>query len=637
MDLFGKLKVNSKLMFLISFLLLIMVGVGVFSIVMLMTIGDEIASVANEDIPLTAKINEIETNQLQQAAVFEGAMKYGQVIAEAEAADKLIKSIKGELKDAEQKQALADYTTVIGGVEAARKNLDSSEKQFNDLTRTINTSLADATRIAEEAGKKATTSENKKEFDDVGSQLKKIGQSATNYVSAVKDAFTQIAEGKIHEAENAANDIEKTMNELEGGISQFMTSVEKFTNDSVATADKVETNTLVLTIIICIIAFIIGLSMGILISRSITKPLGAEPYEVSQIASRIAEGDLMIQFDDRRKFEDSSVYSAMKKMVDKLNSIVIMVKSSAEYVSSGSQELSSSSEEMSQGANEQAAAAEEVSSSMEQMGANIRQNADNALQTESISTKASKDTLEGASIVDKTVTAMKQIAEKISIIGEIARQTNMLALNAAIEAARAGEHGKGFAVVAAEVRKLAERSQTAANEINGISTESVAIAEKAGAMLKQVTPDIQKTADLVQEISAASKEQNSGVEQINKAISQLDQVIQQNASASEEMASTAEELASQAEQLQATIDFFKTDNNGNGGGKYLTHGGQSTKHKLQVTHINKDTAHETKVNVNSKPVTGITLAKEKSHKDRGASINMDRKKGDELDKNFEEF
>ncbi|MHB1400754.1 MAG: methyl-accepting chemotaxis protein, partial [Trichloromonadaceae bacterium] len=216
------------------------------------------------------------------------------------------------------------------------------------------------------------------------------------------------------------------------------------------------------------------------------------------------------------------------------------------------------------GATEQAASAEEASSSMEQMAANIRQNADNALQTEKIAVKSAADAQAGGQAVAQTVSAMKEIAGKISIIEEIARQTNLLALNAAIEAARAGEHGKGFAVVASEVRKLAERSQLAAAEISQLSGSSVEVAEKAGAMLVRMVPDIQRTAELVQEIAAASKEQDTGAEQVNKAIQQLDQVIQQNASASEEMASTAEELSGQAEQLQHTIAFFKVDHNSAG-------------------------------------------------------------------------
>ena len=217
---------------------------------------------------------------------------------------------------------------------------------------------------------------------------------------------------------------------------------------------------------------------------------------------------------------------------------------------------------------------------MEQMAANIRQNADNAMQTEKIASKSAEDAKQGGEAVAKTVSAMKEIASKISIIEEIARQTNLLALNAAIEAARAGEHGKGFAVVAAEVRKLAERSQHAAAEISELSGSSVEVAEQAGKMLAEMVPDIQRTAELVQEISAASKEQDTGAEQVNQAIMQLDQVIQQNASASEEMASTSEELSSQAEQLQDTIAFFKVDTKA---GSKVRHAPQPVAKKKQAT------------------------------------------------------
>lgn len=303
---------------------------------------------------------------------------------------------------------------------------------------------------------------------------------------------------------------------------------------------------------------ITGLVFAFLISGMIIKPLGGEPLVMADIARRISKGDLTITFDSSDK-KETGLFGAMREMTEKLRLIVGEVKRAADNVASGSEELSSSSEEMSQGASEQAASAEEVSASMEQMAANIRQNTDNAMQTEKIAIKSAEDAVEGGKAVKETVTAMKEIAEKITIVEEIARQTDLLALNAAVEAARAGEHGKGFAVVASEVRKLAERSQVSANEISKLSKSSVAVAEKAGEMLNQIVPDIQKTASLVQEISAASSEQNAGVEQINKAIQQLDMVIQQNSSVSEEMAATSEELSSQAEALQDSMEFFKWD------------------------------------------------------------------------------
>jgi methyl-accepting chemotaxis protein len=303
------------------------------------------------------------------------------------------------------------------------------------------------------------------------------------------------------------------------------------------------------------IGVLAALGLGVLIARAISRPI----IQAAEISDQLSNGDLMVQIEVQSKDETGQLLGAMKRMVEKLRSIVADVQTAADNVASGSQQLSASSEEMSQGATEQAASAEEASSSMEQMAANIKQNADNATQTEKIALKSSDDARQGGEAVTRTVAAMKEIAQKISIIEEIARQTDLLALNAAIEAARAGEHGKGFAVVASEVRKLAERSQKAAGEISGLSGSSVEVAERAGEMLTRMVPDIQKTAELVQEISAASNEQNTGAEQVNKAIQQLDQVIQQNASASEEMASTAEELSSQAEQLQDAIAFFKLD------------------------------------------------------------------------------
>jgi len=277
--------------------------------------------------------------------------------------------------------------------------------------------------------------------------------------------------------------------------------------------------------------------------------------DVTGIAKEIAEGNLNVDVVERSSKDELLI--AMKGMVVNLRDVVGTVQGAAEQVSAGSQALSASSEELSQGATEQAASAEEASSSIEEMTANIRQNADNAKETEKIALKGADDALQGGQAVQDTVVAMKSIADKIMIIEEIARQTNLLALNAAIEAARAGEQGKGFAVVAAEVRKLAERSQVAAAEISELSVSSVDVAENAGRLLSAMVPNIQRTAELVQEIAAASLEQDAGAEQISRAIQQLDAVIQANASSSEEMASTSEELSGQAEQMQAAIGFFR--------------------------------------------------------------------------------
>jgi methyl-accepting chemotaxis protein len=276
--------------------------------------------------------------------------------------------------------------------------------------------------------------------------------------------------------------------------------------------------------------------------------------KVTHVAQQIAAGDLTVEVSQRSEHDD--LMKALHAMLRKLSEVVQEVKSAVDTVASGAQQGNGAAEQLSQGSTEQAASVQEVSSSMEEMSANIKQNAENASQTEKIALKAATDAKEGGEAVAQTVDAMKQIAGKTSIIGEIARQTNLLALNAAIEAARAGEHGKGFAVVAAEVRKLAERSQKAAGEITELSGTSVRVAERAGELLAKILPDVQKTADLVQEITAASREQDTGATQINKALQQLDDVIQQNATAAEQLTGTAEELQSQAELLQTTMAFF---------------------------------------------------------------------------------
>ncbi|MGN7158762.1 methyl-accepting chemotaxis protein [Sphingomonas sp. SAFR-052] len=275
------------------------------------------------------------------------------------------------------------------------------------------------------------------------------------------------------------------------------------------------------------------------------------------LADTIAQGDLTVDhtpLSDKDKLGHSLV-----SMVERLRGVVGDASGAADNVAAGSQQLSASSEQVSQGATEQAAAAEEASASMEQMAANIKQNADNAAQTEKIARQSSKDAEASGVAVERAVGAMRTIAEKIGIVQEIARQTDLLALNAAVEAARAGEHGRGFAVVASEVRKLAERSQTAAAEISAVSGDTVQAAAQAGEMLTKLVPDIRRTAELVSEISAACREQDIGASQINQALQQLDQVTQQNASASEQITSTSEELAGQAEELQSSIAFFRVD------------------------------------------------------------------------------
>lgn len=314
-----------------------------------------------------------------------------------------------------------------------------------------------------------------------------------------------------------------------------------------------------LTVGIMTVLIVFSMFIGVILARSIAAPLRRSVF----FAETVARGDLSRSLDnrDRRRGDEiGKLAHALMGMTEELSTIVKSIKDTAAGVSTGAGRINENAQAMSQGATEQAASAEEVSSSVEEMGSTIRQNSDNLVAMEKIALKSAQDAVKGGKAVMDTVTAMKEIAGKISIIQEIARQTNLLALNAAIEAARAGESGKGFAVVATEVRKLAERSQNAARQISDLSSRSITIAEQAGGMLGQLVPDIKRTADLVQEITASSREQSIGADQIGKAVTQLDSVIQKNASVGEQLAAMSADLTAQARNLDSAIAFFKVKN-----------------------------------------------------------------------------
>lgn len=313
------------------------------------------------------------------------------------------------------------------------------------------------------------------------------------------------------------------------------------------------------TRIAILLVTLISVGLVILVLRTIVQSVVVALRKGVEFAKKVADGDLSVTVDVYQKDEVGELADALRNMVEKLKDIVENIQSGADSISGAGFEVSSASQQLSQGASEQASAAEEVSSSMEQMAANIQQNTDNAQQTEKITLNVSQGVEKVGNASKESLESIRNIADKIGIINDIAFQTNILALNAAVEAARAGEHGKGFAVVAAEVRKLAERSKIAADEIVALASKSVNVTEDASELMGSLIPEIEKTAKLVQEIAAASIEQNSGSDQINNAIQQLNTVTQQNAASSEELATSSEELSSQAEQLKELIGFFRLD------------------------------------------------------------------------------
>ncbi len=433
--------------------------------------------------------------------------------------------------------------------------------------------------------------------------LKNIEKSSENYTLAMIN-FIQSWEKReeLNKKRDAAATVVlgKSQDVAQAGIE----NTQSIANEAV---DLLQSSSLIM-ILGLIVAMIIGVLLAIAITRSITSGL----LKGVRFAETVSKGDLTVELEHdyiERKDEIGILAKALNNMVKRLRDIVDSIIAGAGNIAAASQEMSSTSQQMSQGANEQASTAEEISSNIEEMVANIQQNTDNAQQTEKIALIATDGIKDSNNSAKTAITSMKNIADKIQIINEIAFQTNILALNAAVEAARAGEHGKGFAVVAAEVRKLAERSRVAADEIDKLTVNGVKVSELSGHKLQEIMPEIEKTAKLVQEITASSIEQNNGADQINNAVQQFNQVVQQNASSSEEMATSSEELAGQAEQLKATVQYFKT----------------TQKH----THIEKIHFEDINKTKTSTPKTELKKPSEKYQME--LSGNGDSKKDEEYD------
>ncbi|MBB4427301.1 methyl-accepting chemotaxis protein [Bradyrhizobium sp. CIR48] len=509
-----------------------------------------------------------------------GAVSYMKLSDMAATADSMVLRAKRMEKAAEVEkiiwqQVRAEKNAILGTASEAEEFAVNAAKLRDEAMKIRDEVYA----MASEGGKKL--------LDNFASAYARMNVFQEETIRLAKTDKTKATERSMGDGRKVVADATEAMGAYVANTKRQMAEQAVQSNEDSRRAQLV---LIVLVIVSLIVAAIGAVWISINISRSLAKAVGladavaigdlshkidassndeigdlvkslnamtANLNATAAVANEIAQGNLTIE---AKPLSDKDTLGlALERMVEKLRQIVSEALTAAQNVSAGSQELSASAEQLSQGATEQASSAEEASSSMEEMASNVKQNADNANQTEKIAAQSAKDAEASGAAVGRAVNAMQTIAEKITIVQEIARQTDLLALNAAVEAARAGEHGKGFAVVASEVRKLAERSQAAAAEIGTLSADTVKVAQEAGAMLSKLVPDIKRTAELVEEITAACREQDVGSAQINQAIQQLDKVGQQNASASEQVSSTSEELASQAEQLQSTIAYFRIE------------------------------------------------------------------------------
>jgi methyl-accepting chemotaxis protein len=515
-----KLNLKGNILSLAVVTLVLIVALAFVNMASLQKIGEKLENIATEDIVLTEYIAEIEKHTLEQEVVLQKTL-----------------------------------TLAHDGVYRNKAEIASLEKDFNDLSEEIDEHIDEGLVLCNDVLKHETDAAQLQEFSWVAEQFSYLDEEHDVFEEHVTEMFSIVNANLLSELEKIEHSIEEEGAVIAHQVADVLENIEKFTKAAAGQAVKVEEDAFLLNIILSISVLLLGIVLGLVIANKIASQLGGEPEEVAEISNKMALGDL--SFDVAAYGKRKGAMYHLLQMCDRLKVVVGTIITGADNIAAASNQLSSASQQVSSGVSEQAASAEEVSSSMEEMAANIQQNTENSAKTRDISAKSSNAMEQMAVASDESMNAVRDIYSKINIVVEIAEKTDLLAINAAVEAARAGEQGKGFAVVAAEVRKLAERSQAAANEIVQLADKGLKLTEESTGMLKKIVPDIQETSRLVEEISVSSQEQDAGANQVNSAIQQLSMVTQQNASSSEEMAGSSEELASQAAELKEIVAHFK--------------------------------------------------------------------------------